>query len=478
MAKRAEDPTIRKYSDVVVEGLRQTNVVETCDDVRGAVIAAVFNNLDIKKAFDGAAIRYAAMCGEVAKDALAVLGGDSEFIQLLSIGDIDLPEFVREAARDIVEVAHSYHVELLDEVGYGYDLSAKGAEVARDEFFDYIDGSYGLSRVDGLKEIMLPNSTIVSGAMRGLDDIATARVREADTEGKKHRFVSPDNSFGTWLAISKLRSHGEHSTHVVDTEQSDLLHVTADKVKGFYEENPEADTNDTWCITPVGNPSGTYTSGENLADACAEIVKCNPSAVIVLDCTYVRTLTPEKSLELIGGIIKHSEILDRILFIDSFSKTHGFCGERVGMYFSTNDEIYNPIQTTNMTLSAGNGTYRSALVRAFSNTTPEREEKLRRLYDFWHAERRGLYDYLMGGDKNSNLFAADQSHVQDSQLDEPLGIYVFLKLMPGVTSVDVLKQAGCLGVETQMGEDTYVRFAVGKIKEPTYSGDFGFDSVH
>ncbi|MDZ4209667.1 MAG: hypothetical protein U1C56_00650, partial [Candidatus Curtissbacteria bacterium] len=69
----------------------------------------------------------------------------------------------------------------------------------------------------------------------------------------------------------------------------------------------------------------------------------------------------------------------------------------------------------------------------------------------------------------SNLFDDDQSHIPDSQLEEPLGLYVLLKLKSGVSGIDVLKETGCLGVETSMGEDRYVRFSVGKIKQPTYS---------
>ncbi len=171
-----------------------------------------------------------------------------------------------------------------------------------------------------------------------------------------------------------------------------------------------------------------------------------------------------------AGVLHDPLVRDRVVILESFSKTHGFCGERIGVYTSPNDEIFGRIQNLNMTLSAGNGRYRSALAEALATPTPVQAQKLRELHQFWGQERKGLYQYLIGSGNFDDIFEPDQPHILQDQLDEPLGLYVFLRLRPGVHTKDVLIKTGCLGVETTMGDgSTWMRFAVGKITKPTYS---------
>ncbi|MBI2453873.1 aminotransferase class I/II-fold pyridoxal phosphate-dependent enzyme [Candidatus Peregrinibacteria bacterium] len=329
----------------------------------------------------------------------------------------------------------------------------------------------------GLTEKLVRNSTIIGGGMRGLDDIATAMVNIAKDEStaaapKKHRFIHPDNSFGTWHSIADLRSNkgGTAEVHRIPTDQKNLLHLTPEQVDEFYAAHPVAEGyNDSWCITPVGNPSGTYIDADVLAEVCKRIVTHNPNVKIILDCTYVRTLKPEIAKKLIAGVIHIPEVLNRVVFLESFSKTHGFSGERLGAYFSANPDIYNGIQNINMILSAGNGRQKSALVLALTNASEEQEAKIRELHEFWARERKGLHHFLIKSGKFPHLFEEDQTHIHDEQIDEPLGLYVLFKLKPGVDGKQVLLETGCLGVPTTLASGKYVRFSVGKLTVPTYA---------
>jgi len=451
---------------------------EAADRTR-AVIEAAFADSQIQKEYAGAAIRHTAMCGEVARLLLKQIGDSPDQIGLLSIGDIDLPPEAREVALQILNRAHEYHMQFVRENGLGYDLTSQGQPEARRSMIDYFDRHYGFSDVPGLLEKLVKNSTIVGGGMRGLDDIATAMVRTAALENRTHRFIHPDNSFGTWHSIVELRSHegegdrkgkGVAKIHKIPTAQKDQLHLTADQVNEFYNDHPATEvSNDSWCITPVGNPSGTRMQPAQLTQVCQAIVAKNPDAKIVLDCTYVRTLPAETARELMSGVINDPAVLDRIIFVDSFSKTHGFAGVRIGTYFSANPEVYGPVQTVNMTLSAGNGSDKNGTVMALTNPTPEQDRVISELHQFWARERVGLHHYLVGSGRFPHLFDKDQSHIVPEQLQEPLGLYVLIKLKPGVDGKQVLLETACLGVETQMGSGRYMRFAVGKIKTPTYA---------
>ncbi len=475
---RFKNRVVSNHADRILGVHPELQAVAT--DVKGKVsevIKAIFADEVIRKNFQGAEIRWTAMCGEVAQEVLTLIGESPDRIGLMSIGDVDLPDFAREMANQMMESAHEHHRALAEEEGYGYDLTSKGSERARVSMIDYFDRHYDFSSVPGLKEKLSLNSTIVGGGMRGLDDIATAMVNIAQSEStpdkpRTHRFIHPDNSFGTWHAITDLRSNKGKTAevHKVPTDQKNLLHLSPEQVDEFYAEHPANEGyNDSWCITPVGNPSGTYIDADALAETCKRIVRHNPKAKIILDCTYVRTLKPEVAKHLVAGILHDPEVLDRVVFLESFSKTHGFSGERLGTYFSANAEIYEGIQNINMMLSAGNGRQKSALVLALTNPTEAQDQKIQQLHEFWARERKGLYAYLIESGDFEDLFEEEQDHIEPGQLDEPLGLYVLLKLKPGVSGREVLVQTGCLGVETKLNSGAYIRFSVGKIKEPTYA---------
>ena len=92
-------------------------------------------------------------------------------------------------------------------------------------------------------EKCIQNAAITGGGMRGLKDLADACVLTAKAEGRPHRFVSPDNSFGTWWNILE-RTNKVHpptelrrEAHVLEGKQANKLHLTADDVKAFYKQH-------------------------------------------------------------------------------------------------------------------------------------------------------------------------------------------------------------------------------------------------
>lgn len=467
------NPAVQAHAERILE--LHPEIRDAQEQTTGAVnrvMSVVLKDETIISDFVGAAIRYTAMCGEVGQCLLERIGESPDLIGLMSIGDVDLPPAAREVADQMIDSAHAHHKELIGEEGYGYDLTSQGSPRARTSMISYFDQHYGFSSVSGLMEKLARNSTIVGGGMRGLDDIATAMVDVAELEKKTHRFIHPDNSFGTWHSITAKRSRSGKiaKVHEIPTAQKDLLHTTPEQVDAFYDANPPTDLqNDSWCLTPVGNPSGTYSDAQTLTSTCQRIVARNPRAKIILDCTYVRTLNPTIAKALLAGIIGDPAVLDRVIFVESFSKTNGFAGERVGAYFAANDDVYRGVQNTNMTLSAGNGRQKSALVLALTNPTEAQAATIHELHQFWARERRGLHAYLIENGRFTDLFEKDQSHIKPEQLEQPVGLYIFLKLKEGVTGREVLEKTGCLGVETTMGSEKYIRFAVGKLQKPTYA---------
>jgi len=466
-----------RYAERIAAQIRPPLASGGADTILRTVLDCVFGDAEIQQNFIGAEIRYTAMCGEVAREVLSILGQSPEMVGLLSVGDVNLPEFARTTIDAIVGRAHDFHRQLSAEETYGYDLSSRGSLKARRAMIGYFDRHYGFSDVPGLCDRLAENAAITAGGMRGLDDIATAHVRLAQPKGWP-RFIHPDNSFGTWHSITQLRSVGGKvaAVHSLTTKPSNMLHLTAADVNLFYSqtertesEAAESTPRDLWCVTPVGNPSGTRMSGPQLLDVCEEIVAHDPEVTILLDSTYVRTLPEPQARELMQGVVNSQAVLSRVIFLESFSKTHGLCGERIGAYFSANRQLFDSHHNVNMILSAGNGRHKSAMVLAIAQTTSSEEEVIHALHRFWQEERLGLYQYLTGNERFCDLFEDSQEHLSPDQLNSPLGLYLFLKLREGVGGKDVLIRTGCLGVVTQMGSGTYIRFSVGKITKPTYA---------
>ncbi|MBI2638329.1 aminotransferase class I/II-fold pyridoxal phosphate-dependent enzyme [Candidatus Peregrinibacteria bacterium] len=434
-----------------------------------AVLHAAFGDPVISAKFQGSSIRRTAMAVKVVKLLLEKAGVDPEILHDMSIGDVAWPEFVQLAASTLLKASYIHHTRLYEEEGPGYDLDSQGTPEAREALVATFDYHYGFSAIADLPAKLSANMCLMPGGMRTLDDLAEALTGAACETPNPHRFIAPDSSFATWHEIVRRKAKGRSqvSTHKITTEQKDGLHLTADKVRELNAAHPIHGA-DTWYITPVSNPSGNVMTPEQLFETCEEILRGNPEAVIILDCAYIRTLVPDRAKLLMQPIIQDAHILNSIVFVESFSKTHGFCGERLGCFFSANEKLFAVLQNHHMVVSAGDGLYRSALALAISESTPQQVEIFNRMHALWAAEKKGLYNFLRQP-KFAHLFDEDQSHIDEADLGEPMGLYLLLKLKPGVNAMQVAIATHCLGVETKLGSGMYVRFALGKITKPMYS---------
>lgn len=466
------DQTVREHAqrileNPVLEGIRE----ETSGRVQ-KIIDAVFADEKITKEFTGAKIRCTAMRGNVARAILQTSGESPDNIIQLSIGDVTLPEFARETLEELIERAHEIHKESRKGGETGYDVAAKGSEAARKAFIDYLDEYYGFSEIEGLKEKLATNCCVANGGMEALHYIADTLACQAAKNGKKWVSVQPDNSFDTWFKIAERATRYDKDANItLPTKQENLLHLSVEEVDKFYNNPHSIPENNahSWYITPVGNPSGTAIKPDQLANVCDEIVRNDPEAVIILDCVYIRTLDPLRAREILAGVIGNPEVRQRVIFIESFSKTHGVCGDRVAAFFSENPELFNPLMNAVMVYTAGMPRFTVAEFQALSEASFKQNAVIKQLHEFWAAERRGLYNYLIKSGNFTDLFHENQSHITPADIEQPTGLYIFPRLKSGVDQRQVLLRTKGLGIETKMGSGDYMRFSVGKITEPTYA---------
>jgi len=441
------------------------------------ILKAVWANEVITSQCPDLIIRLTSLRGEVSKRIWQNRGRNPDEIQILAVGTVAAPKhldnyasflknFYKNTSEGIEEDTERLSKDRNFEIGY--DLLSKGGEASRKSVLKAFNHYYNMPT--NLLEKCMENSAITCGGMRGLKDLADACVLSAKDAGATHRFIQPDNSFGTWWNIIERPVKNDafrREIFSVAGKPENKLHITKDDVIEFYKKHP-ATAHESWYITPVGNPSGTKMTCEQLVSTCKAIVECNPKAVIILDSVYIRTLLASDAKELLSGLVKTPELFNHIVFLESFSKSHGLCRERLGIYFSANDKLFTRLHTANIGFSAGPGYVKDFQFLALGNASAKDNEGVDALHWFWQKERKGLYNFLMN-DKNKHLFAETQPHVRKEDMDKPCTLYILMKTRDGIKAQDIFIATGALGVDTPMLTGHYVRFAVGTLTRPTYS---------
>jgi len=434
------------------------------------ILKAVWEDSEITSQCPKLIIRLTSLRGQVSQMIWKMVGNDPNDIQILAVGTVVAPELpaFKNFVRNFQERT-SQHFLASDNYELGYDLLSKGNEAARRSVLTMFNEHYGFE--DTVLNECVSNAAITCGGMRGLKDIADAMVLNAKDLGlPPHRFLQPDNSFGTWWNIIEnpvQRDSFRREIGTIGTRGNKKLHLTPEDVDAWYADNAPVPS-ESWYITPVGNPSGTKITPENLQQSCEKILENNPNATIILDTVYVRTLQTESAKALMKGIVSNNKILHNTIFQESFSKSHGFCGERLGIYFSANPELFTKLHTANIAFSAGPGRIKDCQFKALGEMTPEEKAAVDEVHRFWGTERKGLLNFLLS-DKNRHLFAEEQPHITDDDIDNPLGLYILLKTNTNIKAQDVFMETGALGVDTILLSGHYIRFAVGTLTKPTFA---------
>lgn len=458
--------------------LEKTNPEDQRAAIRNAV-NAVLADPEIREAFgEKGYIQFVTYQGIIARQVLEALEFDPDLIGVMAIGDVELPEFMTGAVQEIFSKTSENLEEYRSTIGTGYDLDGNGPLDARKKMIEYFDSFYGFSdsTIPDLIEKFTRNSTITGGGMQAMQMVIGAissGVREENrkkTPPVKLRFNHADATFAMGLEIAKESLKDEKpEMNPCNTEQKNLLHLTPAEIDAFYKARGNENAQDIWYLIPAGNPSGTADYPENLLATCQRVLHHNPNAIILMDTTYVRTMSTERAKKQMHGILNKRAVLDRIVFVESFSKTHGFCGLRAGTYFCYNDDLYDQILSYDARISQGHGIDKAAFVKTVCDTNPEREGAFEKLRKFWGEERYGLYQYLIKSGKFSNLFHSDQSHLLSEQLEDTTTIYLTLRLKDDVTAADVVSETGAWGVISKnIASGRYIRFSVGVLTKETY----------
>jgi len=462
------------------------------DKMKRRALGAVMENQDFARQLaPRGTIQSYTLRADVANRVLDLLG--LEPVKVMAMGDIYPTDDVFDELFKIRLEAAQYSNQMIREMGpagfsYFDAEMCKGHPRAREIAVKEFSISYGFDNDPSLMKKLIQNSCILSrGGMRGIEITFSSFLNKAMRENKIPRIIAPDNTFQMfWDIIHMVNNNPRTQEHHIDTNQKDHLHLTPDDVDKFYKNNDAytKDAMDIWYMIAIGNPSGTDPTPEQLAATCREIIKNNPEAIIVLDCAYLRTLEDQDAREVLKIVIKDPEIMDRIIFIDSYSKTHAVPQERTGVVMSANDNLFlasiasvlpekgakssaspHPIEifSHDKVTTQGSPLYHSGLVLALHDRTVNENRPLmfKEMQRLRTREVGGVFDAM---NSYPHLFDDNQSH-----LCKPMGIYAFPKLRPGVDALDVAAELGGLGIPFNFRSGPYTRLSTGRIMEPHFS---------
>jgi len=162
------------------------------------------------------------------------------------------------------------------------------------------------------------------------------------------------------------------------------------------------------------------------------------TAIFLMDNVYVGILRTEESRNMFAKIFENTHMLERIIFLESLSKTLGATGIRIGWTWSLNPLFSENIKKTVILKKAGFSKVLDGLaVRLLSDM--ERIDMFQEgVYDFWSAQRLKFVEYIRENHPHFFDFEASPP-VYDRQ-----GIYVLLKVRDGYDIQDIFAETGMI----------------------------------
>ncbi|MCT4617183.1 MAG: pyridoxal phosphate-dependent aminotransferase [Candidatus Gracilibacteria bacterium] len=414
---------------------------------RSEILKILFNDKELKKAFPGK-IRYISSIGFIAKKILELLKSDED-IEVMAIGDIKYKGKYREIMKNLDKKAKQYLLDSPWQELEGYDVTGSGNFEIKKIIANYLDEIYDFGE---LKDIFAKNMVITNGGMQGFNIICDA-INSMNNNEKK--FYYNEASFMPIVDVAKMRFGENAPCKILKQKNSTNFFINSNDIDNIYSNNKDNSQNIFYFI-PVGNPTGVKIDEEELYNISKKIIEKDENAIIILDSVYMGLLEATASKQYYQKIFNDKKVLNRIIFIESFSKSLGLTGLRIGTLFTYNDNLFIEMQKSASATTAGYSKLPSLYLKGLLQNKTD-IINLKEIYNYWSEIRLQTYDYFK--ENFSHLFDIDNSLVPE----EREGLYLFLKLKDGIKEEEVYIETGVIGVGVDLSDGTYIRYSMGLV---------------
>lgn len=356
-----------------------------------------------------------------------------------------LREQMVEAERQLLAIGYDPRV---------YDIHGVGNPVLRGLLAEDM-WRWGLAVSSEYVALGLGAADCIDKVLRGIAHLARLRSRPPGAV----LFAAP----GFNIPELQAASYG-YRLHAVPTRVEDDFKLTAPLLSRVLEENSDISV---VYLTVTSNPTTFAYSPDELSaiqDVLRSFAEAGRRIHLIADLAYVGTGSPAEDQARMRSLASATDIADRTIYVNSWSKTHTLTGERFGWVVFGDAGFAADISaswTNSVGSLPGEWQLRFMAYHALFREQPELIDKIRNLYRMRRSQLRRQLEIF---NKEYDLF--DRIY-----MDDDATIYNWSRLKAGVDCFSVFEKTGIAGIpgSTFGYSDQYIRFSIGILPVVKYS---------
>ncbi|MBQ0985581.1 pyridoxal phosphate-dependent aminotransferase [Streptomyces sp. F63] len=244
--------------------------------------------------------------------------------------------------------------------------------------------------------------------------------------------------------------------HRVRTGAEERFKLTGALLERQLAENPDITV---VYLTVANNPTTFAYTPEELSALMAVVRDAagrGRRLHVLADLAYIGTGRPEEDEARMRALASAPGTADRIVYVNSFSKTHTLTGERFGWAVFGDARFAAAMRSSwvnSVACLPGEWQLRFMAYHSLFRRNPRLIDKIRGLYRLRRSRLRSRLD----------RFNEEHPIFEHVYLDDDTTIYTWCRLKPGEDCFSVLEKTGIAGIpgSTFGYSDDYIRFSVG-----------------
>jgi len=329
-----------------------------------------------------------------------------------------------------------------------YDLTWQWSYDLRKKLFEYMDNYYDLSvfNKDKIIDSILPTYWWTDWFVSIIDSIKILYPN------KKINFIYPEASFLANVSIVKSILW-EQSLIKVNKAANDNFFFNLNQINTLYSNDLQKNNINIFYITPVWNPTWTKLNDNNFYEIIKQINLLDPNAIFIFDSVYVWLLKKESSTNMFKKVFEESNIVNRIIFTESLSKTLWTTWIRVWWIWTLNNILFNELSTNIILKKSWFSKFLNEFVISLLNNKKEVFNFQNSIYDFWDKQRHNFLKFIK---KNySKYYELNLS----PKICDKEWIYVLLKINNNYSVTEIFSQTWIIWVWIELSDWLYIRYA-------------------
>lgn len=410
---------------------------------RKDLLIELFKNQELKDKFINE-IRRSTIIWQIANEIFSKVWTQDN-CKIMAIGDV---KYFWEISVEWNSIVKNSLVNINTENLSWYDLSWQGTIELRKTLFNYMNNYYDLSSFDLVRitDSIIPTYGGIDWFVSILDSI---KQKFSD---KNIKFIYPEASFLANVKIAEIYLW-ESNLIKLDKPDPNNFFFSTEQIDSLYNNNLNQNDINIYYITPVGNPTWSKIKSQDFIEIIRRISLKDNNAIFIFDTVYVWILKQISSTEMFREIFQDREILNKIIFTESLSKTLWTTGLRIGWIW-THNKLFSQELKKNISLKKAG--YSKILNEFVINLLKDFSQIIgfqNKAYEFWSNQRRNFFEFAK---KNYSKFF---DFPRSPDISDREGMYILLKVKDWYNIEEIFSEMWIIGVGINLSDWLYIRYA-------------------